>query len=75
MFNRISHSSTEQLSESDQIIQELLDIRCLQVCLVVLWNMYFIQLISMQVLRALIINKIKLIDPELKDRNPGKFRQ
>ena len=30
---------------------------------------------SFQILRALIHNEIKLIDPELKDRDPIEFRQ
>ena len=53
---RISVSSEEHLSESEQQEQDLLDIRCLQV------------------LRALIHNQIKMIDPEEEDRNAANYR-
>ncbi|XP_019861438.1 PREDICTED: uncharacterized protein LOC100634093 isoform X2 [Amphimedon queenslandica] len=53
----ISVSRTDQLGEAEQIDQDNLDLRCLQI------------------LRALIHNRIKFIDPELKDRDPCEFRE
>ncbi|XP_019851941.1 PREDICTED: inositol 1,4,5-trisphosphate receptor type 3-like [Amphimedon queenslandica] len=53
----VSSKRTEQLGEAEQVKQNILDVRCLQL------------------LRALIHNQIKQIDPELKDRDPIKFRE
>lgn len=73
MFHRISISRTEQLGEAEQVNQDTLDFRCLQVKIIHSINVNNPQL--KQVLRALIHNQIKLIDPELKDRDPIKFRK
>ncbi|XP_019849951.1 PREDICTED: inositol 1,4,5-trisphosphate receptor-like [Amphimedon queenslandica] len=53
----ISVSRSDQLGEAEQMNQDKLDLRCLQI------------------LRALIHNKIKHIDPELKQRDPKEFRK